>query len=79
MTGKSLFLSPNAPYDAAQHLADMIALLGDVPSEIAGRERDMRYHKWQYEARNSAGKLCDNATDFYGGPFLDGKGKIESL
>lgn len=54
----------------------MIALLGDVPPEVVRRERDMRYHRWQYEAMNSAGTLCNNATDFYGGPFFDDKGKL---
>ncbi|KAG6195329.1 hypothetical protein E4U50_000310 [Claviceps purpurea] len=76
VTGKSLFSTLDAPYNTAQHLADMIAILGDVPPDIVRRERNMRYHRWGFEAHNAAGKLCDNATDFYSGPFFDDKGNF---
>ncbi|KAG6091827.1 hypothetical protein E4U31_007201, partial [Claviceps sp. LM219 group G6] len=77
VTGKSLFSTLDAPYITAQHLADMIAILGDVPPDIVRRERNMRYHRWGFEAHDAAGKLCDNATDFYSGPFFDDQGNLQ--
>ncbi|KAF1961633.1 kinase-like protein [Byssothecium circinans] len=57
-------------WSAQHHLAEMIALLGPVPSGLVKRERNMRHWKWAPDAINAKGKLCNNAADFYGGPFL---------
>lgn len=57
----------------------MIALLGPVPKSLVDRERNMRHWRWSPEARNHEGKLCNNAADFFGGPFFsdDGKPQVE--
>ncbi|KAK0110375.1 hypothetical protein ONS96_001990 [Cadophora gregata f. sp. sojae] len=52
----------------------MIALLGPVPAVLIQRERDMRHWRWSPEALNPEGRLCNNAAEFYGGPFFDDNG-----
>ncbi|KAK2594844.1 hypothetical protein QQS21_007431 [Conoideocrella luteorostrata] len=58
------------PYSPAQHLADMIAIVGAIPPSLIERERQMRHWRWSPPAVNPDGKLCDNVAEFYGGPFL---------
>ena len=62
------------PYNPAQHLAEMIALLGPVPERLVQREREMRHWRWSPEVRNVEGKLCSNAAEYFGGPFLTDNG-----
>ena len=66
----------NHSYSAELHLAEMIALLGPVPKTLTERERSMRHWRWSPEARNDEGKLCNNAADFFGGPFFSDDGKL---
>lgn len=77
LAGRSLFEQPQAqPYSAAQHLADMSSLLGDIPNSLVSQERKMRDWNWSPAAANADGKLCRNAAEYYGGPFLDDNGEF---
>jgi serine/threonine-protein kinase SRPK3 len=55
----------------------MIALLGPIPPELIERERDMRHWRWDPGIFNAKGEICDNAMDFYGGPFFDSEGMLD--
>ncbi|POR33931.1 Protein kinase-like domain protein [Tolypocladium paradoxum] len=71
LTGCSLFRQPRTdPYSPAQHLADMITLIGQIPPLLIQRERDMRHWRWRPAALNPEGRLSSNAAEFYGGPFF---------
>ncbi|OTA65860.1 putative serine/threonine-protein kinase [Hypoxylon sp. EC38] len=73
---RSLFSQPRTrPYSAVQHLADMIALIGDIPPSLVERERNMRHWRWSPEAVNPEGRLSSNALEFFGGPFFTDDGK----
>ena len=52
----------------------MIALLGHPPPELVEKYLAMRGFKWDYPFRREDGELCDNADQFFGGPFFDGHG-----
>lgn len=54
----------------------MIALMGFPPKELIDREREGRRWRFRPEVENSEGKLCGNATEFYGGPFFDSEDTI---
>lgn len=62
------------PYSAVRHLADTIALVGDVPPSLIERERNMRHWRWSPEAVNPEGRLSSNALEFFGGPFFTDDG-----
>ncbi|EPE36816.1 Protein kinase-like (PK-like) [Glarea lozoyensis ATCC 20868] len=74
LAGQQLFQDhqdgKNHKYSAQHHLGEMIDLLGPVPKVLIERERNMRHWRWSPEARNPEGKLCNNAADFFGGPFF---------
>ncbi|QLI74801.1 Dual specificity protein kinase CLK2 [Metarhizium brunneum] len=80
--GRELFLGrpENVPdrneYSAAHHLAEMIALIGPVPRRLIQRQRDMRHWCWEPRIPNAKGDMCNNAEDYFGGPFFDGHGKF---
>ncbi|KAH7316688.1 putative serine/threonine-protein kinase [Stachybotrys elegans] len=63
-------------YSPVGHLAEMIALMGPIPPKLIQREKEMRRWKWSPEVPNNQGILCNNANDFYGGPFLTEEGKF---
>lgn len=80
LAGEDLFqrvYDKKGDYSAKYHLADMISLIGPIPRELVQRERAMREWRWAPEALNSQGKLCNNAVDFYGGPFIDDDGMCQ--
>lgn len=52
----------------------MIALLGAPPKEPIDRERRGLGWKFRPEMENPEGKLCESASEFYGGPFFDSEG-----
>lgn len=54
----------------------MIAMLGPVPERLIERERNMRRWRWSPEILNHDGKLCNSASDFFGGPFFLDSGKL---
>ncbi|TKA60481.1 hypothetical protein B0A49_05934, partial [Cryomyces minteri] len=63
--------SSEGVYSAQAHLAEMIALLGPPPRELLERGREGRRWKWVPAIEDREGKLCERASDFYGGPFFD--------
>lgn len=80
LAGRELFqsdVSGTKPYSPAQHLAEMIAILGPVPDVLIQRERQMRHWQWSPPVRNAQGKLCSNAAEYFGGSFFaeDGMSK----
>jgi serine/threonine-protein kinase SRPK3 len=76
--GQSLFQQGNQHYySAAQHLAEMIALLGPIPAVLIQRERDMRHWRWNPEMLNPEGRLCGSAAEFYSGPFFNDEGVLQ--
>ncbi|KAI1154449.1 putative serine/threonine-protein kinase [Nemania diffusa] len=77
LAGRELFQDRrNHSYSAQHHLAEMIALLGPPPKSLVVRERNMRHWRWSPEVRNHEGKLCNNAADFFGGPFFSDDGEF---
>ncbi|KAF2671446.1 CMGC protein kinase [Microthyrium microscopicum] len=80
--GETLFQKvheENGTYSARHHLAEMIDIIGPIPRELIQREREMRHWRWAPEVLNSRGKPCNNAADFYGGPFFDDKGTFVAM
>ncbi|KAE8146926.1 kinase-like domain-containing protein [Aspergillus avenaceus] len=61
----------NGQYDAKLHLAEMIALVGPPPREFPERSNVMSKHNWPQPVTNDNGELCNNAQEFFGGPFFD--------
>ncbi|TKA70545.1 hypothetical protein B0A49_05806, partial [Cryomyces minteri] len=68
--------SSEGVYSAQAHLAEMIALLGPPPRELLERGREGRRWKWVPAIEDREGKLCERASDFYGGPFFDSEGEF---
>ncbi|KAH8428570.1 uncharacterized protein LDX57_006266 [Aspergillus melleus] len=68
-------LDDKGNYNAAAHLAEMIALLGPPPKELVIREREGTKWSWAPATQNAEGKLCTTASDWFGGPFFDDNGK----
>lgn len=66
----------NGHYDAKSHLAEMIALLGPPPRGLLEKSKVMSEHIWPYPARNDAGELCNNAEEFFHGPFFNAEGEL---
>lgn len=76
-TGTNLFAqihSNNGKYMAQNHLAQMIALLGQPPKELIERELEMRRWNFAPAVENDEGKLCHKVYQFYKGPFFDNEG-----
>lgn len=74
LENKELFTnlhSSEGEYNCKAHLAQMIAFLGPPPKELLNRAGKWN---WSPAIENSTGKLCKNATEFYGGPFFDSGG-----
>ncbi|CAK4033103.1 CMGC kinase [Lecanosticta acicola] len=72
-SGKDLFTSlytEKGTYDAAKHLAQMIAVLGP-PSPTLIQERSHSGWKWSPAIVNQDGDLCEDARSFYRGPFFE--------
>ncbi|KAL4782801.1 kinase-like domain-containing protein [Aspergillus varians] len=61
----------NGQYDAKSHLAEMIALLGPPPKELLAKSKAMSEHNWPQPVTNDTGKLCNNAQEFFNGPFFN--------
>ncbi|POR32176.1 Protein kinase domain-containing protein [Tolypocladium paradoxum] len=71
LAGQSLFGQQRTlQYSPAQHLADMISLIGDIPPSLIKRERDMRHWRWSPAAMNPNGRLSSSAAEYFGGPFF---------
>ncbi|RDL34772.1 CMGC protein kinase [Venustampulla echinocandica] len=77
MENKELFTnirSNQGEYDCKAHLAQMIALLGPPPKELLDRGGQGGKWNWEPEMENPAGELCNNAMEFYRGPYFDSDG-----
>ncbi|KAK2612011.1 hypothetical protein QQS21_001976 [Conoideocrella luteorostrata] len=76
LTKRKLFIAQDdaSNYCAAHHLAEMIALIGPVPDALLQRQRNMRHWCWEPGIPNTQGKICNNAADYFGGPFFDDDG-----
>ncbi|KAJ5556542.1 hypothetical protein N7494_000457 [Penicillium frequentans] len=76
---KELFqqvLDTNGQYDAKSHLAEMIALLGPPPDTLLARSKTMSEYKWPQSLMNDTGEVCNNAQEFFNGPFFDAEDKF---
>lgn len=58
-------------YDAKSHLAEMIALLGPPPGALLTKSKAMSEHNWPQPVMNDTGALCNNAQEFFAGPFFN--------
>ncbi|KAJ5799272.1 uncharacterized protein N7518_001340 [Penicillium psychrosexuale] len=58
-------------YSPAVHLVKMIALLSPPPKELITREREGLTWKWAPAAHNTAGEMCNTASEWFGGPFFN--------
>lgn len=81
LAGRELFqagVGTKEPYSPTQHVAEMIAILGPVPDVLVRRERQMRSWQWSPAVRNAQGKVCSNASEYFGGPFFNDSGMFQS-
>ena len=65
----------NGRYDAKSHLAEMITLLGRPPKPLIAKSKAMSKHNWPEPITNDTGKFCNNAEEFFGGPFFGTEGE----
>ncbi|KAI1905612.1 hypothetical protein LOZ52_006769 [Ophidiomyces ophidiicola] len=72
----TLAVDDKGNYHPAAHIAEMIALFGPPPKELLEREREGLSWKWTPAAHNEEGKLCNTASEWYGGPFFDEHGEF---
>ncbi|KAK2809426.1 hypothetical protein FQN50_003885 [Emmonsiellopsis sp. PD_5] len=75
--GKELFHqvhSTQGRYNAKAHLAEMIALLGPPHPELVARSHLMLGYSWPEPIKREDGKVCENAEQYFGGPFFDKDG-----
>ncbi|RAH72489.1 kinase domain protein [Aspergillus aculeatinus CBS 121060] len=63
-------------YDAKLHIAQMIALLGPPPPEILQRYQSMREFSLPGPVRREDGRVCENAEEYFCGPFFDNDGRF---
>ncbi|GES59032.1 protein kinase [Aspergillus terreus] len=63
-------------YDAKSHLAEMIALLGPPPRVSLAKSKVMSEHNWPEPVTNDTGELCNNAREFFDGPFFNAEGGL---
>lgn len=68
----------NGQYDAKSHLAEMIALLGPPPKAFIAKSKAMSECNWPQPITNDAGELCNNAQEFFGGPFFNAEGGLRT-
>lgn len=66
-------------YDAKSHLAEMIALLGPPPGALLTKSKAMSEHNWPQPVMNDTGALCNNAQEFFAGPFFNTEGELTTI
>ncbi|KAK2855699.1 hypothetical protein FQN49_004934 [Arthroderma sp. PD_2] len=79
LEGKELFRrvhDAQGHYDAKKHLAEMVALLGPPPPELVTRYHSMLGYKWPEAIKKEDGEICENAEQYFGGPFFDKDGEF---
>lgn len=69
----------NGQYDAKSHLAEMIALLGFPPKALLAKSKTMSEHNWPQPVPNGSVELCNNAQEFFNGPFFNAEGELETI
>ena len=69
----------NGQYDAKSHLAEMIALLGPPPRELLAKAKSMSEHNWPQPVTNDSCGLCNNAQEFFHGPFFNAEGRLATI
>ena len=52
----------------------MIALLGPAPLELVTRSQSMLGYQWPEQVKIPDGVVCENAEQYFGGPFFDQDG-----
>ncbi|OJJ68878.1 hypothetical protein ASPBRDRAFT_57439 [Aspergillus brasiliensis CBS 101740] len=76
---KELFqqvLDADGQYDAKSHLAEMISLLGPPPRAFLAKSKTLSKQNWPQPVTNERGKVCNNAEEFFDGPFFDAEDKF---
>jgi len=79
MEGKDLFTDlkdEQGYYNGNAHLAQMIAFLGPPPASLLQWKRKLRKVTFTPKIKNPQGQTCENAFQYFGGPFFDDDGKI---
>jgi hypothetical protein len=66
-------------YDAKSHLAETIAFLGPPPEALLAKAKAMSKHNWPEPVTNDTGSLCNNAQEFFGGPFFNAEGWLTTI
>ncbi|OQD73456.1 hypothetical protein PENDEC_c015G01956 [Penicillium decumbens] len=66
----------NGQYNAKSHLAEMIALLGPPPRALLAKSKALTEHNWPEPVTKDTGELCNNAQEFFDGPFFSAKGEF---
>ena len=69
----------NGHYDAKSHLAEMIALLGFPPQVLLAKSKATSELNWPQLVPNDTGKLCNNAQEYFDGPFFNAKGELRTI
>lgn len=64
-------------YDAAMHLAQMIAVLGPPEADLI-RNQTNSYHCWTTDNANEQGERWTDANTLFGGPFFNAHSGIGS-
>ncbi|KAJ5561471.1 protein kinase [Penicillium sp. DV-2018c] len=75
--GKELFqkvYDAEGHYVAKTHLAEMIGLLGSPPRELVAKVNSSLLNPWPEPIEGEGGIMCNNANEYYGGPFFDNDG-----
>jgi serine/threonine protein kinase len=57
----------------------MIALLGPPPKVLLAKSKVMSERNWPRPATNDAGELCNNAQEFFDGPFFNTEGGLTTI
>lgn len=84
LQGKPLFTSihdSNGRYDAEEHLAQMIGLLGMPPSKFIQDSHQYRQIEWPnlMPGAEKNSRFSINTNQYFGGPFFDMNGKVRYL
>ena len=71
--------SSEGNYEARNHLAQIIALLGPPPKEFILREQKMRSWNFAPALENDENRLCHKVYEFYRRPFFDNEGMFLAI
>jgi hypothetical protein len=57
----------------------MITLLGPSPGVLLAKSKAMSDHNWPQPVLNDTGEFCDNAQEFFAGPFFGADGELKTI